>query len=58
VYAFQGDGLGRVGSRDQERPQAFSHVALINTALNLSEHRTPADQRSGRAQQASELAAT
>ncbi len=39
-------------------PQAFSHVALINTALNLSEHRTPADQRSGRGQQATELAAT
>jgi GH15 family glucan-1,4-alpha-glucosidase len=29
-------------------PQAFSHVALINTALNLSKPQTPAEQRSGR----------
>jgi len=27
-------------------PQAFSHVALVNTALNLSEHDKPAEQRS------------
>jgi pentatricopeptide repeat protein len=26
-------------------PQAFSHVALINTALNLSAHKKPAEQR-------------
>jgi GH15 family glucan-1,4-alpha-glucosidase len=26
-------------------PQAFSHVALINTALNLSAHEKPAEQR-------------
>ncbi len=26
-------------------PQAFSHVALVNTALNLSRHGGPADQR-------------
>ncbi len=26
-------------------PQAFSHVALINTALNLTEHAKPAEQR-------------
>jgi GH15 family glucan-1,4-alpha-glucosidase len=28
-------------------PQAFSHVALINTANNLSKSETPAAQRSG-----------
>jgi GH15 family glucan-1,4-alpha-glucosidase len=28
-------------------PQAFSHVALINTAHNLSMHEKPAEQRSG-----------
>jgi GH15 family glucan-1,4-alpha-glucosidase len=27
-------------------PQAFSHVALVNTAMNLSEHAKPAEQRS------------
>ena len=27
-------------------PQAFSHVALVNTALNLSRSAGPADQRS------------
>jgi GH15 family glucan-1,4-alpha-glucosidase len=27
-------------------PQAFSHLALINTALNLDTHRGPAEQRS------------
>ena len=26
-------------------PQAFSHVALVNTALNLSQHAKPAEQR-------------
>jgi len=26
-------------------PQAFSHVALVNTAMNLSEHAKPAEQR-------------
>jgi hypothetical protein len=29
-------------------PQAFSHVALVNTALNLSRLRGPASQRSSR----------
>jgi GH15 family glucan-1,4-alpha-glucosidase len=29
-------------------PQAFSHVALINTALNLSENAKPAEQRADR----------
>ena len=29
-------------------PQAFSHVALVNTAMNLSEHAKPAEQRSGK----------
>ena len=29
-------------------PQAFSHVALVNTAMNLSEHARPAEQRSGK----------
>ena len=28
-------------------PQAFSHVGLINSALNLSRHRAPAVERSG-----------
>jgi GH15 family glucan-1,4-alpha-glucosidase len=27
-------------------PQAFSHVALVNTAMNLYEHEKPAEQRS------------
>jgi GH15 family glucan-1,4-alpha-glucosidase len=27
-------------------PQAFSHLALVNTASNLSHHRKPAEQRS------------
>jgi GH15 family glucan-1,4-alpha-glucosidase len=26
-------------------PQAFSHVALVNSALNLAAHRKPAEQR-------------
>lgn len=30
-------------------PQAFSHVALVNTAHNLSRVRKPAEQRAGRA---------
>ena len=28
-------------------PQAFSHIALINTAFNLREVQSPAEQRSG-----------
>ena len=28
-------------------PQALSHIALINTALNLSRTNKPAEQRSG-----------
>lgn len=35
-------------------PQAFSHVALVNSAHNLMQHQTPAEQRSGR--KASKLA--
>ncbi|MEA3192262.1 MAG: hypothetical protein QOD26_595 [Betaproteobacteria bacterium] len=27
-------------------PQAFSHIALVNTAMNLSQHAKPAEQRS------------
>jgi GH15 family glucan-1,4-alpha-glucosidase len=27
-------------------PQAFSHVALVNTAMNLTQHEKPAEQRS------------
>ena len=30
-------------------PQAFSHLALVNTASNLSHYRKPAEQRSDRA---------
>ena len=30
-------------------PQAFSHLALINTALNLDTHAGPAEQRRGEA---------
>ncbi len=29
-------------------PQAFTHVGLVNSAYNLSEHRGPIDQRSGK----------
>jgi hypothetical protein len=29
-------------------PQAFSHVALINTAHNLEKQEKPAEQRSGK----------
>jgi GH15 family glucan-1,4-alpha-glucosidase len=29
-------------------PQAFSHIALVNTALNLHEEEKPVDQRSDR----------
>ena len=28
-------------------PQAFSHIALINSAFNLDRHHAPAEQRSG-----------
>ena len=28
-------------------PQAFSHVALVNTALNLTRSEGPAEERSG-----------
>ena len=35
-------------------PQAFSHLALINTALNLDTHEGPAAQRSGQAEESSE----
>jgi GH15 family glucan-1,4-alpha-glucosidase len=28
-------------------PQAFSHVAIVNTANNLAEKEKPAEQRSG-----------
>ncbi len=32
-------------------PEAFSHIALVNTAHNLSHARKPAEQRSGHARQ-------
>lgn len=35
-------------------PQAFSHLALINTALNIDTHDGPAEQRSQAAEDASE----
>ena len=28
-------------------PQAFSHIALVNSAFNLDKTRAPAEQRSG-----------
>jgi hypothetical protein len=31
-------------------PQAFSHVALVNTALNLTRSEGPAEERSGEAE--------
>ena len=34
-------------------PQAFSHVALINTAHNLEKQEKPAEQRSGKQTQSS-----
>ena len=30
-------------------PQAFSHLALVNTALNLTRLAKPANERAGRA---------
>jgi GH15 family glucan-1,4-alpha-glucosidase len=36
-------------------PQAFSHVALINSAHNLSKTDKPAEQRSGHTRQRSDL---
>ena len=39
-------------------PQAFSHVALINTAYNLSKLEKPAEQRSGARPRRAEPAAT
>ena len=35
----------RTGRQLGNFPQAFSHIALINTALNLSRESTPAEQR-------------
>jgi GH15 family glucan-1,4-alpha-glucosidase len=37
----------RAGRMVGNFPQAFSHVALVNTAHNLSMHEKPAEQRSG-----------
>jgi GH15 family glucan-1,4-alpha-glucosidase len=37
-------------------PQAFSHVALVNTAHNLARHQKPAEQRSGSKQEPAEAA--
>ena len=39
----------RVGRLVGNFPQAFSHVALINTAQNLTRRRKPAEQRAGKA---------
>jgi len=36
----------RTGQLVGNFPQAFSHLALVNTASNLSHHRKPAEQRS------------
>jgi len=38
-------------------PQAFSHVALINTAHNLSTPEKPAEQRSGHKREPAEAGA-
>jgi GH15 family glucan-1,4-alpha-glucosidase len=40
---------GRAGRQLGNFPQAFSHVALVNTALNLTAHEKPAEQRADRA---------
>ncbi len=37
----------RLGRQVGNFPQAFSHIALVNTAHNLSHARKPAEQRSG-----------
>jgi GH15 family glucan-1,4-alpha-glucosidase len=37
----------RAGRMVGNFPQAFSHVALINTACNLARTEKPAEQRSG-----------
>jgi GH15 family glucan-1,4-alpha-glucosidase len=39
----------RVGRLVGNFPQAFSHVALINTAQNLARRKKPAEQRAGKA---------
>lgn len=38
-------------------PQAFSHLALINSALNLANHRSPVQQRRKRSRQAGKVGA-
>ena len=38
----------RAGRQVGNFPQAFSHLALVNTASNLSHYRKPAEQRSER----------
>ena len=35
----------RKSEPDPDFPQAFPHVALINTAMNLGEKRKPVEQR-------------
>ena len=37
----------RAGRQMGNFPQAFSHVALVNTALNLTRREGPAEERSG-----------
>ena len=39
----------RAGRQLGNFPQAFSHLALVNTAINLTRLAKPADQRAGRA---------
>ena len=40
----------RAGRQMGNCPQAFSHVALVNTALNLTRSEGPAEERSGEAE--------
>jgi GH15 family glucan-1,4-alpha-glucosidase len=42
----------RAGKQMGNFPQAFSHVALVNTALNLTRSEGPAEERSGESEAA------
>ena len=46
----------RAGRQLGNFPQAFSHVGLINTALNLSRQLKPAEQRAARPEPAGTVA--